>query len=165
MINIGEQLNKDRDRCVKKWTPVIDNLFSYKNKGLIEILWLSLIETQLMTIQPPPTASLGSYGYQHPSNGRGGSGDIPDKIRAAGERVDKYQRVRIIGKAMNPLTGVIEWELENGEYIPVSTPYRKLNIKDKIQIFGDEFVKDLYRNDYIPEYRDTQLNDILRANG
>lgn len=125
------------DRIRSKWEPVILKKSNIKNKSITDIICL-YCEWYASDID---------------------SSDLADRLLDIFSKVDSYSRVEIIGKFVNIASGNIEYKLSNDKFIPVSGVVEyELDIKDKIEIFGQDFIKDLD----LKEFRDNKLYSILK---
>ena len=125
---------------IRKWEPVIESFFNYKNKILTEHIcnyceWHSL-----------------SYYDSRNAN------DLTDKLNEIKHKIDNSKRVGIIRNVFNVFTGVEEYELSNGRYVPVNSSFSyELSTDELIEVLGLEYMKF-----YDPiEFRDKQIDKII----
>ena len=88
-----------------------------------------------------------------------GSNQLPSKLVEIYDKLSNVERIGIVRKVFNPYTCLEEYELENGEYVPVigkSFSY-ELTFEQLSQILGIEYVK-YFDPSY---YRNEQLEKIL----
>jgi len=105
----------------KKWMPVIEKIFhSLKNKSILRMIcyyseWISCTDTN-QTIVPKILANLK-------------------------EKLEDFDRIEVEGRYYNPATGVFEFKLKNGKYVPIDTEFEyKLSDEEMIKLFGIEFL-------------------------
>ena len=86
------------------------------------------------------------------------SKELPSKLVEIYDRLTNVERICIVRKVFNPYTCLEEYELENGEYVPVigKVSY-ELTLEQLSQILGIEYVK-YFDPSY---YRNEQLEKIL----
>jgi hypothetical protein len=136
---------------VKKWLPVIELKMGYKNVTIMEYIcvyceWSCQIEqTQMYYTQ-------GKY-------------ELPEKLIEIRDKIDSFERVEVLGKYFNPVSGMVEHKLSNGKFIPENgeTSY-DLSDSDINYIFGDDFIvgaANLLRDLDPVRYRDKQIDRIL----
>jgi len=122
------------DQIKKKWLPIIDNHFNLKNKRIEELIcfyceWLAITE------EP----------------------ELANKLIDIKDKIDSFERIGIKRKVFNPSSGVIEYELVNGKFVPEKGGTFELNNDELIKIFGIEFIRTID-----PEgFRDNQLNKLI----
>ena len=134
--------NKSRNIIIK-WDPIIKKLLDIKNKSL----------TDLMCLYCEWFGSDEEFNKSIPSD------QVPlrDKIIEISQKSNSYHRTEIVGKFYNKLTGIIEYKLSTGEFITMKDEEFKLSYKEKIDLFGIEFIRDLDPQ----EFRDKQIDAIL----
>jgi hypothetical protein len=123
---------------IRKWEPVIEQLgYPTRNKVLFEHIcnyceWQSSLEVN--------------------------NDEFIDKLSKIRERVDNSKRVGIVRNVFNVFTGVEEYELDNGKYVPVNSSFSyELSCDELIEVLGLEYMKF-----YDPiEFRDKQIDKII----
>jgi len=130
--------NIDR-KVVGKWKPIIEGNFYIRNRNLIEHIcnyceWFSINDT--------------SYGENK----------LPEKLVEIKNNLSNSKRVTIIKKVFNLYTGVEEYELSNGRYVPVKSEFNyELSTDELVEVLGLEYMKF-----YDPiEFRDKQIDKII----
>jgi len=119
-------LVQNKHSILKKWEPVINNITNINNIYLIEKIcfyceWYSLKNPQESLI---PIIK-----------------DIIDKV-------NNWERISVIGTFYNPLSCQAEYKLSNGEYVPITGEFNyKITFDDLIELFDEEFLKELYKKD------------------
>jgi hypothetical protein len=80
--------------------------------------------------------------------------NLPDEINEINEKIRKFERIEILGKYFNPSSGIVEYKLANGEYIPVDKEIEyKLSVDEMISIFGFDFVHDYVPTSLLRDYK------------
>lgn len=133
-------------RIISKWKPIIDTLFKYKNKYIIDVIcqfceWYSQKESLEVT------------------SGSGSGSTLPDRLSELIDKINTSRREVIIDQVYNPITGVIELKLESGKYVSSDSTYFELSVDELIEIFGMDFVRFLNKQ----ELRDNQINKIWQS--
>ena len=124
----------------KKWLPVIEHKFQLKNENIIDLICLY------------------SEWYLSDLNDNITSTNLPEKLEEIRFKIDTYSRIEITGTFFNPASGIVEYGLSNGEFIPkVGQTKWDLSDKDLINIFGIDFIRSLDTQ----KFRDNQLDKIL----
>lgn len=129
----------NKSKVIKKWTPVFENM-GLKNRHLIEVMCLFAEDFHI----------------------RAGSDEVmlnslPEKIHNLLD-VIKNKRQPVKQTYYNPISGRIEYELENGLIINDYNQFEnELTTSDIIQLFGVEFAMELDK----VGFREEQLNKIL----
>jgi hypothetical protein len=126
--------------AVRKWEPILKNKFpDIVNKSTIEMIclyceWYSATNSNQQ--------------------------ELPTNIIKIKNKIDKSPRIDIVCKSFNPMSGMIEYKLSNGSYVPTSSDmysYSDEYDDDLMKIFDIEFVKFLYPS----KYRESQIDIIL----
>lgn len=87
-----------------------------------------------------------------------GNNELPSKLLEIYDRLSNVERIAIVRKVFNTSTCLEEYELENGEYIPVTGRVSyELTFEQLSQILGIEYVK-YFDTSY---YRNKQLEKIM----
>ena len=161
MITIDSNNSMDKSKMTRKWSPVIENLSNFKNKKLIEHIcvfceWYSVIyeanKIPVLRVSGQPIwDTSGSSDMDH-------NNMLPELLKEIVEKIKKYSyRSDIICKSYNFLTGMEEYKLSNGEFIPTTGYDVELNTDQISEIFGLDYLK------YVDSqtYRDIQIDKIL----
>jgi hypothetical protein len=128
-----------KDIC-RKWTPMLEHNFNYKNNFIIEMLSL--------------------YAEWYSSDNM--NDDLVTNLIEITKKINSYNRLEVLGKYFNPASGIVEYRLSNNEYIPLSGKINnELTIEEMIKIFGIEFIRDLDTQAYQAYQRDKQIDKIL----
>jgi len=139
--------SSDIDRIRSKWEPVISSRTSFKNKNIINLICLY------------------SEWYSNDDSGVCIM-DLPERLLDIFQKIESHSRIEILGKFANVVSGNIEYKLSNGKFVPINgiTEY-EISEEDKVEIFGQEFIKDLDRWKYYitdkQKFRDRNLDNIL----
>jgi hypothetical protein len=125
---------------IQKWQPVIENLFNFRNKILTEHI-CNYCEYY----------SLSYYNAENANN-------LTDKLNEVKYKIDNSKRVGIVRNVFNVFTGIEEYELSNGRYVPVNSSFSyELSTDELIEVLGLEYMKF-----YDPiEFRDKQIDKII----
>ena len=136
----------DKQKAEKKWGPVIENTLLKKGVEYSETL-IADISVYM------------EWSYLNKSD------DDPEdflvsKLKEIYDTI-KYTnlRIKVIGEWYNPITGNIDIELENGDFIQKSKLTSKLTGDIYLKIFPQEFLT-FYKPDIIRDYK---LNKILNG--
>ena len=81
-----------------------------------------------------------------------------DKLNEIKYKLDNSKRVGIVRNVFNVFTGIEEYELSNGRYVPVNSSFSyELSCDELIEVLGLEYMKF-----YDPiEFRDKQIDKII----
>ena len=140
----------NKEKSVKKWGPVIDSVFGYKNEYLKNTLCL-FCEKYSINYLSSGALQTGSFNY------------LPHKLNEIKSKLDNTKTIPVVDSFYNPLTGLIEHKLENGvSIIENGDSFNIKNFDEKvfIDIFGDIGVEILREADP-EEFRNNRLNSIL----
>ena len=126
---------------IRKWEPVIEQLgYPTKNTILFEHIC--------------------NYCEWHSSMFDRETNDLIDRLNEIKKNVANSKRVGIVRNVFNVFTGVEEYELSNGKYVPVSSNfsfYYELSTDELIEVLGLEYMRF-----YNPiEFRDKQIDKII----
>ena len=126
----------DKSRIIQKWRPVIENI-GVKNNQMCDIICL-FCENYIITNTD--------------------SNDLPEKIKNVLSKLENATRSEVKKTFYNPITGEIEYELENGFTITDKNKFKTdPKIEDLVLIFGIDIVRELD----IELFRDYTLDKIL----
>ena len=138
--------NKD---ILSKWERAVEGIFGKINIELIKNICL-YCEWHESSSYSKSCVYYYELNYKYPN--------LIDKLKEIKEKLNNVERIDIVGKSVNVITGEIEYKLSNGEYIPLGGKNDFiLTDKQLISIFGIEFVKYLD----LEIFRDFQINEIL----
>ena len=126
------------DKIIEKWYPVINNTLGYKNIKVINIIciyceWF-MINDQNNKLSEKII-------------------EIKKKIK----NIDSENKVEIVGKFLNPYSGLIEYKLADGRYIDKYDIKIDITNEDVVELFGEDFFK--YYS--IKDYRDVKLDKLI----
>jgi hypothetical protein len=112
----------------KKWTPVIGRVFSsLKNRSILRMLCYYSEWVSSDTEQDQPV--------------------LPKILSNLKEKLESFDRIEVDCKVYNPATGVFEFMLKNGKYVPIDTEFEyKLSDEEMIELFGIEFLSKVDRS-------------------
>ena len=132
--------NKQLKLYEKKWTPVIEGIFSsLKNRSILRILCYYNEWVSSDTEQDQPV--------------------LPKILSNLKEKFESFDRIEVVGKFYNPITGLFEFKLKNGKYVPIDTEFEyKLSDDEMIELFGIEFLSNIDR----VWSREYTLNNLLK---
>jgi|LakMenEpi03Aug12_release.lakeMendotaPanAssembly.Ray.scaffolds.fasta_scaffold138294_5 hypothetical protein len=123
----------------KKWTPVIERVFSsLKNRSILRMIcyyseWVSSDTEQDKT-------------------------GVPKILSNLKEKLESFDRIEVECKVYNPATGIFEFKLKNGKYVPIDTEFEyKLSDDEMIELFGIDFLSKVDR----VWSREYTLNNLL----
>lgn len=129
-------------KVVIKWSPVLESIFSIKNKILLSHIcnyceWFSLNNDNTYL-----------------------ANELPGLLYDMKVIIESYDfRVKILGKYYNRLTETTEYKLEDGTFInDKSVSSYELSNNDILTIFGKEYLK--YYD--LSSYRDLMLNGVIK---
>jgi hypothetical protein len=132
----------DKDKAIVKWMPIIDNVFGYKNTYLNNTICI-FCEKYSLRVKDQT--------------------HLHQKLNELKNKLDNTNRIPVTKSFYNPLTGIIEHELESG--VSVLENKEGFNIKNFdeqtfIDLFGKIGVEILRETD--PEkFRNDRLKSIL----
>jgi hypothetical protein len=85
---------------------------------------------------------------------------LADKLNEIKQKINNSKRVSIVGNVFNVFTGIEEYELSNGKYVPVNSNFSffyELSSDELIEVLGLEYMRF-----YDPiEFRDRQIDKII----
>lgn len=149
----------NKEQIYKKWMPIIDN-FNYKNIIINRLVclyceWHSVKYNEYISSLPVVPA-----GFK-PGPGcwtNDGKSDLPEQLLEIKNKITSFDKIEIIGTFFNPISGIVEYKLSNGKFIPIGDKIEyQPSTEDVIQIFGIEFLKEIDPE----EFRNTQIEKIL----
>jgi hypothetical protein len=71
---------------------------------------------------------------------------VPNILSNLKEKLENFDRIEVECKVYNPATGVFEFKLKNGKYVPIDTEFEyKLSDEEMIELFGIEFLSKVDR--------------------
>ena len=123
----------------KKWSPVIERVFSsLKNRSILRMLCYYSEWVSSDTEQDQPV--------------------LPNILSSLKEKLESFDRIEVDCKVYNPATGVFEFKLKNGKFVPIDTEFEyKLSDDEMIELFGIEFLSKVDR----VWSREYTLNNLL----
>lgn len=131
-----------REMIIKKWSPIVENNIPTRNKKIIE--YCSLYCEWYLSTDENYTKISGE--------------DLNDKLLQINKRIINIERMDIVGKSYNPISGEVEYKLSNGEYIPLTgNTNTKLSNEQLATLFDIEFIKEID----IQLYRDLKIDKII----
>ena len=135
-------LKFDKNKALKKWGPVIDNIIQ-SNKSLIMY-----------------KESISLYCEWRSSICLESGSDLAAEVRSLIDKILNTKiRYKIVGEYFNKTTGFFEYLLEDGSYV-VPEDY-KLDYDVYLKIFPIEFLRDWNLKDY----RNKKIDNILDDEG
>lgn len=133
-------MTKIDPKIIRKWDPLVEQLgYHTNNRVLFEHIcnyceWCSIINYHLE------------------------DGGIPSRLNEIRQRTANSKRVAIVRNVFNIFTGIEEYELSNGRYVPVNSSfYYEFSTDELVELFGLEYMKFF---DPI-EFRDKQIDKII----
>jgi hypothetical protein len=121
-------------KIIKKWEPLIEQLgYPTKNKALSEHI----------------------CNYCEWLN----DDSLVDKLNEIKQKITNSKRVGIVRNVFNIFTGIEEYELSNGRYVPINSSfyYYEFSSDELVEVLGLEYMKF-----YDPvEFRDKQIDKII----
>lgn len=127
----------ERNNILQKWRPVIENSTNIKNTYIVDIMCLFCED----------------YYINNPENT-----DLPEKIANIVILLKESEKREVKRTLYNPLSGEIEYELDNGFTITEWNRFKKEPTTDElIYLFGIDFVRELDKQ----KFRENRLNKIL----
>lgn len=126
----------DKSKIIQKWSPVMENM-GLINKHLIDIMCLFCEDYSIKN---------------HTSD------ELPKRVKMILEKIEKIKKSVVKNTLYNPITGEIEYELENGFIITEKNKFkREPTIDELVDLFGIDFIRELDKQ----EFRENRLNKIL----
>jgi hypothetical protein len=83
--------------------------------------------------------------------------NLNDRLSEINSRIKNPIRIDIVGKSYNPVSGLIEYKLSNGTYIPLLGGVSKISDEQLAYVFDIEFIKEID----IQLYRDLKIDKII----
>ena len=128
----------NKDKIIKKWGSVVNNI-GIQNQKLVEIFCL-YAENHVI-----------KYPY---------SEDLPEKINNLIWKLKSTEKLEVVCTRYNPLTGKLEYELENGIIVDEDNKFNKeLSQEELVSIFGVDFIREVNKE----EFREKRLNNIING--
>lgn len=128
----------NKDKIFKKWMPIFKSI-GIQNQTLLEMFCL--------------------YSDQYSINNPNGL-DLPEKINDLIWKLKSVNKLKVVSTLYNPLSGKLEYELENGLIIDENNKFKKeLSQEDLISVFGIDFIREINKTDF----REKRLKDILNG--
>lgn len=128
----------NKDKIFKKWMPIFKSI-GIQNQTLLEMFCL--------------------YSEQYSINNPNGL-DLPEKINDLIWKLKSVNKLKVVSTLYNPLSGKLEYELENGLIIDENNKFKKeLSQEDLISVFGIDFIREINKTDF----REKRLKDILNG--
>lgn len=133
---------------------ILDNtqLQNYEKK------WRSIVEGIFRDIKNPVLIRLICY-YSEWFSSDCKDGELAKKFVEIREKLLSWEKFEVVGTFYNPLTGVLEYQLANGNYVPTNTMFEyKLSDEELLKLFEIEFLS-LVDKVWMREYL---LNNLLK---
>lgn len=139
------RVDRTDENPVKKWRPVIEIKTGIKNSDIVELMCL-YCEWYTSDVEDQNT--------------------LVDRLSEIKSKIDSYERIEVVGEYFNPASCEIEYKLSNGRFIPMKKNFRyKLPDEDILDLFGEEFIKDLDKWEYSvtdpQRFRDKKIDKVL----
>ncbi len=132
--------NKEFD-IIRKWSPIIDR---FKICGKQRLIDISCLYCEWLASDSIINST------------------ITKELTELKENIDRIPRIKIVGKAFNPVSGVVEYELENGEYIPINKSADTILTDEQlISIFDFDFLTYMDPR-FLSIRREIKLDNILK---
>jgi hypothetical protein len=134
----GDSESQKRREIIRKWRPIVTNNIGVINEEIIEYTSL--------------------YCEWYLKNNRNNDAiNLNDRLSEINSRIKNPIRIDIVGKSYNPVSGLIEYKLSNGTYIPILGGVSKISDEQLVWIFDIEFIKEID----IQLYRDLKIDKII----
>jgi len=133
---------------------ILDNtqLQNYEKK------WRSIVEGIFRDIKNPVLIRIICY-YSEWFSSDCKDGELPKKFVEIKEKLLDWERIEVVGKFYNYSTGIFEYKLVNGDYVPIDTVFEyKLSDEELLKLFEIEFLS-LVDKVWMREYL---LNNLLK---
>jgi len=129
-------MKSTKSKIFSKWFPVLEQL-GIVNKHLLEIMSLFCED----------------YCVNNPN-----SEDLPEKINLLLVKLQNVEKSEIKRTLYNPISGEVEYELENGFIITEKNKFkREPTAEELVDLFGVDFIRELDTQ----KWREYSLNKIL----
>ena len=134
---------RNKDKIFKKWMPIFKKWMPiFKNAGISneKLLELFCIYAE-------------NYANQNQSKV-----DLPEKISDLIWKLKSAKKLQVICTRYNPLSGKLEYELENGLVVDEDNKFNKeLDQEELVSVFGVDFIREINKE----EFREKRLNSII----
>lgn len=121
---------------ILKWMPIFQNI-GISNEKLLELFCIFAE----------------NYTNQNP-----GKIDLPEKVNDLIWKLKSAKKLQVICTRYNPLSGKLEYELENGLVVDEDNKFNKeLDQEELVSVFGVDFIREINKE----EFREKRLNDII----
>ena len=126
----------DNNKIFKKWMPIFKNIGIHNEKLL-----------ELFCIYAEDYLNKNPYAQ-----------DLQEKINDLIWKLKSAKKLKVICTQYNPLSGKIEYELENGIIVDEDNKFSKeLYQEELISIFGVDFIREINKE----KFREERLNNII----
>jgi hypothetical protein len=130
----------DKDRAIRKWFPVLNNV-GFQNKKIVEILSI-YCEKRANVIDSTSDAKDLS--------------DLASELKKLYESISR-KRIEVVKTYYNPFLSKMQYELSNGLIIDEDNKFeRDLTQEELIELFGVDFVRELD----VEEFRENRLKNL-----
>lgn len=124
--------------------------------------WMPTIETHFRDIKNQIVLRYICYYCEWVTSDGQSSNELPKRLAEMKIRLSSGTRLGIQGKYYNPIKGIFEYLLENGEYVPIDHTFEyKLSDEEMIEMFSLEFLSKVDRR----WSRDYLIGSILGDGG
>jgi hypothetical protein len=145
----------------KRWRRYMRTLDSAQ-LGRIAQKWMPVVEGQFRDIKNQIVLRYICYYCEWVTSDVQGQSELPRMLAEMKIRLSSGTRLGIQGKYYNPIKGIFEYLLENGEYVPMDHTFEyKLSDEEMIEMFGLEFLSKVDRR----WSRDYLIGSILGDGG
>lgn len=126
----------NKDKALRKWMPIFENI-GISNKKLLEIFCIYAE----------------NYTFKNPN-----STDLQERISDLIWKLKSAKKLKVVCTRYNPLSGKLEYELENGIIVDEDNKFNKeLDQEELVSFFGVDFIREINKE----EFREKRLNNII----
>jgi hypothetical protein len=133
----------ERSKIIERWTAIVENHLYTSNKTIIE--YTALYCEWYMRKN--------SKNFDINSN----RSPLNDRLYEINNKIKNPIRIDIIGKCYNEISGLIEYKLSNGRYVPLQGCVGEISDEQLVWLFDIEFIKEIN----IQLYRDLKIDKII----
>jgi hypothetical protein len=134
----------DKKMILKKWKPIIEDIFKYKNEYLVDMICIYC------------------EAYSNRINNERDkiNNTLPQMLIELKNKLDIVERLEVKKTYYNPYTGLIEYELENEIIVDEKNIIKDFDEKTFIKLFG-KIGLEIIRDIDISKFRDERINEII----
>jgi hypothetical protein len=139
----------DKKMILKKWKPIIEDIFKYKNEYLVDII---CIYCEAYSNKINNSNNINHWDWD--------SNKLQKILIELKNKLESVERLEVKKTYYNPYTGLIEYELENEIIVDEKNIIKDFDEKTFIKLFG-KIGLEIIRDIDISKFRDERINEII----